>query len=91
MTMARPRADDETVKWLWSDCDLPGHMMQVALWIKEKNEGTGEWESTFWKEQLQVWRDEEELRAELRAGRNRRRSARSPRSDPVDGGKSPSA
>ena len=34
---------------LWSDWDIPRRMMQVALWIKEKNEETGEWESTFWK------------------------------------------
>ena len=24
-------------------------MTQVALWIKERNEGTGEWESAFFK------------------------------------------
>merc|ERR1711865_1320507 len=43
------RDDDETVESLWSDWDIPRRMMQVALWIKEKNEETGEWESTFWK------------------------------------------
>jgi hypothetical protein len=46
---SRPRDDDETVESLWSDWDIPRRMMQVALWIKEKNEETGEWESTFWK------------------------------------------
>ena len=69
LTCSRPRADDETVKSLWSDCDIPGHRMQVALWIKEKNEETGEWESTFWKTQLKVWREEEELREGLRHSR----------------------
>merc|ERR1711972_1222009 len=44
---SRPRDDDETVESLWSDWDIPRRMMQVALWIKEKNEETGEWESTF--------------------------------------------
>ena len=33
--------------------------MQMALWIKEKNEETGKWESSFWKAQMQVWRDEQ--------------------------------
>merc|ERR1712137_843205 len=46
---SRPRDDDETVESLWSDWDIPRRMMQVAPWIKEKNEETGEWESTFWK------------------------------------------
>jgi len=46
---SRPRDDDETVDSLWSDWDVPRRMMQVALWIKEKNEETGEWESTFWR------------------------------------------
>merc|ERR1712032_628870 len=46
---SRPRDDDETVESLWSDWDIPRRMMRVALWIKEKNEETGEWESTFWK------------------------------------------
>ncbi|CAE7943046.1 unnamed protein product [Symbiodinium necroappetens] len=46
---SRPRDDDETVESLWSDWDIPRRMMQVALWIKEKNEETGEWESTFWQ------------------------------------------
>jgi len=46
---SRPRDDDETVESLWSDWDIPRRMMQVALWIKERNEETGEWESTFWK------------------------------------------
>merc|ERR1712190_433169 len=45
----RDHDDDETVESLWSDWDIPRRMMQVALWIKEKNEETGEWESTFWK------------------------------------------
>ena len=48
------RDDDETVESLWSDWDIPRRMMQacpvnalksclqVALWIKEKNEETGE-------------------------------------------------
>ena len=31
------------VESLWSDWDIPRRMMQVALWIKEKNEETGEW------------------------------------------------
>merc|ERR1712216_713867 len=30
--------DDEDVDSLWSDWDIPRRMMQVALWIKEKNE-----------------------------------------------------
>ena len=30
------------VESLWSDWDIPRRMMQVALWIKEKNEETGE-------------------------------------------------
>ncbi|CAE7767436.1 unnamed protein product [Symbiodinium pilosum] len=38
---SRPRDDDETVESLWSDWDIPRRMMQVALWIKEKNEETG--------------------------------------------------
>ena len=50
----RARDDDETVESLWSDWDIPRRMMQawplnvlksclqVALWIKEKNEETGE-------------------------------------------------
>merc|ERR1711924_431511 len=46
---SRPRDDDETVESLWSDWDIPRRMMQGALWSKEKNEETGEWESTFWK------------------------------------------
>merc|ERR1712176_1525408 len=46
---SRPRDDDETVDSLWSDWDVPRRMMQVALWIKERNEETGEWESTYWK------------------------------------------
>merc|ERR1712059_74905 len=45
---SRPRDDDETVESLWSDWDVPRRMMQVALWIKERNEETGEWESTYW-------------------------------------------
>ena len=57
-TCSRPRADDETVKFLWNKCDIPGHLMQMSLWIKEKNEETGEWESSFWKAQLQVWKHE---------------------------------
>ena len=63
LTCSRPRADDETVKSLWSACDIPGHMMEVALWIKEKNEETGRWESTFWKAQMKVWGEEEERHA----------------------------
>ena len=63
LTCCRPRLDDETVTSLWSNFDAPGHSMQVALWIKEKNEETGEWQSAFWKAQLQIWREESEWRA----------------------------
>ena len=59
LTCSRPRADDETVKFLWNKCDIPGHMMQMALWIKDKNEETGEWETSFWKAQMKLWRDEQ--------------------------------
>eukprot|EP00434_Breviolum_minutum_P005477 symbB.v1.2.004828.t1/scaffold279.1/size242841/13 len=38
------------VGWLdHGSCWLVPTLNQVALWIKEKNEETGEWESTFWK------------------------------------------
>ena len=46
---SRPRDDDETIASLWSDWYTPRRMMQVALWFKEKNEETGDRESTFWK------------------------------------------
>ena len=46
---SRPRDDDETVESLWTDWHIPRRMMQVALWIKERDEETGEWESAFWK------------------------------------------
>ena len=59
VTCSRPRTDDETVKFLWNQCDRPGHFMQMALWLKDKNVETGEWESSFWKEQLKVWKDEQ--------------------------------
>ena len=58
VTCSRPRGDDDTVKSLWSAWDSRGRKMQVALWIKEKNEETGKWESTFWKTQLAIWEDE---------------------------------
>ena len=58
-TCSRPRTDDETVKFLWNQCDRPGHFMQMALWLKDKNVETGEWESSFWKEQFKVWEDEQ--------------------------------
>merc|ERR1711948_25381 len=45
----KPEYSLETVESLRSDWDIPRRMMQVALWIKEKNEENGEWESTFWK------------------------------------------
>merc|ERR1712107_203945 len=35
---SRPRDDDETVESTQSDWDIPRRMMQVALWIKERNE-----------------------------------------------------
>ena len=40
--------------------------MHVALWIKEKNKETGEWESTFWKSKLMIWKEEEADRKRLR-------------------------
>lgn len=40
---SRPRDDEETVDSLWSDWEEPDCMMQVTLWIQEKNE-----EIDFW-------------------------------------------
>jgi hypothetical protein len=42
-----PRDDDETVESLWSDRDRPDRVMQMLLWIKEKDVDTGTYDGGF--------------------------------------------
>ena len=60
-TASCPRADDETVEAL--SRHQPGRVLHIAIWIKEKNQESGEWESMFWKTQVQLWTEEAHERA----------------------------